>query len=260
MNAEVIITRRNAVLGGTTLAAASAFGTGSSIGQGTAPASAQAAANTATSSSPYSFERGFPTQDTVTRAYDDADLNRAIQAYRFFYPNVSVYGLLAGFEPLGAKYNQTAVVLEGLPRHVLFTPNSDTPYASIPIDLTTGPVAIELPEGPLLGVANDLNFRWIIDIGLPGPDAGKCGKHLIFPPGYQGQIPPGFYTGQSTTNRLILIVRSLPIGGDIQGALARLNNVKAYPVDQPNAPFTYVNITQQGADATPLKWEDNIEF
>src|SRR5262245_60304013 len=41
---------------------------GSSIGPGTSPASAQAATNTATSSSPYSFERGFPTQDTVTRA------------------------------------------------------------------------------------------------------------------------------------------------------------------------------------------------
>src|SRR5262245_31813987 len=169
--------------------------------------------------SPYQFMGGFPTHDTVKRASVADELNRAVQSYRFFYPNVSVYWLLAGFEPLGAKYNQTAVVLEGLPRHILFTPNSDTPYASIPIDLSAGPVAIELPEGPLLGVANDLNFRWIIDIGLPGPDAGKCGKHLIFPPGYQGQIPPGFYTGQSTTNRLILIVRSLPIGGDIQGAL-----------------------------------------
>ena len=146
--------------------------------------------------SPYQFVGGFPTPETVARAYDDADLNRAVQAYRFFYPNVSVYGLLAGFEPLGAKYNQTAVVLEGLPRHVLFTPNSDTPYASIPVDLSVGPVAIELPEGPLLGVANDLNFRWVMDVGLPGPDAGKGGKHLILPPGYTGAVPSGFFTGQ----------------------------------------------------------------
>ena len=259
MNAQVSVTRRNAVLGGTTLATASAFGPGS-IGLGTSPASAQAAADIATSSGPYSFERGFPTQDTVTRAYDDADLNRAIQAYRFFYPNVSVYGLLAGFEPLGAKYNQAAVVLEGLPRHVLFTPNSDTPYGSIPIDLSGGPVAVELPPGPLLGVANDLNFRWVLDVGLPGPDAGKGGKHLILPPGYKGPIPPDFYSAESTTNRLILIVRALPIGGDVQGALARLNSIKAYPLDQPGAVFKYINITDKGADATPLKWEDNIKF
>jgi hypothetical protein len=30
------------------------------------------------------FERGFPVSDTVQKAYDDADLNRAIEAYRFF--------------------------------------------------------------------------------------------------------------------------------------------------------------------------------
>jgi hypothetical protein len=39
---------------------------------------------------PYEFEGGFPTPETVARGYDDADLNRAVQAYRFFYPNVSV--------------------------------------------------------------------------------------------------------------------------------------------------------------------------
>jgi hypothetical protein len=35
------------------------------------------------------FERGYPTPETVEKAYDDADLNRAVQAYRFFYPPVS---------------------------------------------------------------------------------------------------------------------------------------------------------------------------
>jgi hypothetical protein len=35
------------------------------------------------------FERGYPTPETVEKAYDDADSNRAVQAYRFFYPTVS---------------------------------------------------------------------------------------------------------------------------------------------------------------------------
>ena len=38
----------------------------------------------------YAFKGGFPTPETVQQAYDDADLNRAIQAYRFFYPTVSI--------------------------------------------------------------------------------------------------------------------------------------------------------------------------
>ena len=37
----------------------------------------------------YEFEGGFPTPETIQRAYDDADLVRAITAYRFFYPSVS---------------------------------------------------------------------------------------------------------------------------------------------------------------------------
>jgi len=168
MNSRLTISRRNLLVGAVTLAAA--FLLGSNLSPS---ANAQSSGV-----SPYSFERGFP---TIARAYDDADLNRAVQAYRFFYPNVSVYGLLAGFEPLGAKYNQTAVVLEGLPRHVLFTPNSDTPYASIPIDLTAGPIAIDLPEGPLLGVANDLNFRWVMDVGLPGRMPVKVASILFCP-------------------------------------------------------------------------------
>jgi hypothetical protein len=40
----------------------------------------------------YVTEHGFPTAEMAERAYDDADLNRAIQAYRFFYPTVSGRG------------------------------------------------------------------------------------------------------------------------------------------------------------------------
>src|SRR5262245_49936673 len=94
MNANVKITRRNTLIGATTLAAVSTLRSETPLGQGSSPASAQSAANVSTSN-PYTFAGGFPTQDTVTRACDDADLNRAVQAYRFFYPNVSVYGLLA---------------------------------------------------------------------------------------------------------------------------------------------------------------------
>jgi hypothetical protein len=34
----------------------------------------------------YAFEGGFPTAETIVQAHDEADLNRAIQAYRFFSP------------------------------------------------------------------------------------------------------------------------------------------------------------------------------
>lgn len=44
----------------------------------------------------YEFVGGYPTQMTIQKVYDDADLNRAIQAYKFFYPTVSKAAICLG--------------------------------------------------------------------------------------------------------------------------------------------------------------------
>jgi hypothetical protein len=46
----------------------------------------------------YTFDKGHPSKETVQRAYDDADLARAIQAYKFFYPTVSGAAIVKGNE------------------------------------------------------------------------------------------------------------------------------------------------------------------
>ena len=51
----------------------------------------------------YSFERGVRVGETAKRAYDDADLNRAVEAYRFFYPTVSGEALLRGMRGSGSR-------------------------------------------------------------------------------------------------------------------------------------------------------------
>src|ERR1700744_5305715 len=48
------------------------------------------------SSADYKFLNGYPTAETVQKAYDEADLNRAIQVYRFFYPSVSIMATWKG--------------------------------------------------------------------------------------------------------------------------------------------------------------------
>jgi hypothetical protein len=30
-------------------------------------------------------------------------------------------------------------------------------------------------------------------MGLTGPDRGKGGKYLVLPPGYEGDVPDGYY-------------------------------------------------------------------
>lgn len=97
----------------------------------------------------YEFKGGFPTPETVQKAYDDADLSRAIEAYKFFYPTVSIVGTWKGNIHAGVAPNKTVLVMRGSPAQVVFTPNSDTPYAGATIDLSTGPVVVELPPGPL---------------------------------------------------------------------------------------------------------------
>jgi len=70
-------------------------------------------------------------------ACDEADLNRAIEAYCFFYPSVSIEGMFAAFEEFAPINNKTFFFLEGKPNQILFTPNSHTPYAALPLTCTT---------------------------------------------------------------------------------------------------------------------------
>jgi len=212
--------------------------------------------------SPNTVEPGHHTAETVQKANDDADLNSAIRAYRFFYWQVSMAGLFRGFESYGPIENKTFFVREGNPSQEFSTPNSDAPYAALPLDLHGGPITLELPPGPLTGIVNDHNFRWVMDVGLPGPDAGRGGRHLILPPDYKGKIPSGYYVGASTTFRVFLIIRSRPLGGDMRGALARIKTVKIRPLNRPHdwTPNKWIKVTERSFDATSRAWETNINF
>src|SRR5947199_3481468 len=178
----------------------------------------------------YAFVGGYPTRETVQNAYDDADLNRAIQAYRFFFPTVSGLAIYEGNEASGLVPNQIFGILDTQPKHLCLTPNSDTPYGPMLIDLRIGGMVVELPAGPLSGMAMDINQRWIGDIGLPGPDAGNGGAHLFLPPKFSGDVPTDHHVWHSTSNRLIIGVRSIPVDGDVHAAMDRLRAIEVRPL------------------------------
>jgi hypothetical protein len=248
------VTRRNALFGATSLAAAPALGSVSPISIAPSAANAQTV--------PVGFRGGFPAPEIARRLYDEADLNRAILAYKFFYPNISMAGLAAAFEKFAPVENKAFFMLSGSPKQILFTPNSDTPYAALPLDLRAGPITVELPAGPLIGVANDGNFRWVMDMGVPGPDAGKGGKHILLPPEWKGDTPQGYYIGQSSTYRVFLIIRSLPQGADMEGAIARIRTVKVRPLTPPAgwSEPTWTDVSDRSFDATPITWEKTLRF
>ena len=69
---------------------------------------------------------GFPTAETVQRAYDDADLNRAVQAYRFFSPRCRAWRSFG--DPKRQEGDERVFgTLETEPEQLGFTLNSDTP-------------------------------------------------------------------------------------------------------------------------------------
>jgi hypothetical protein len=101
-----------------------------------------------------------------------------------------------------------------------------------------------------------------MDMGLPGPDAGKGGKHLILPPGYKGDIPEGFFTGTATTNRVILMLRALPPEGNMQAAIDKLKTVKVYPLNRADdwPQPKWIPIGDKPEDFTAFRLENKLDF
>ena len=210
------------------------------------------------------FERGYPDAQSARCAYDDADLTRAIDAYRFFYPTVSGAAIVEGDLNCGLVPNKVFGVMHSTPDQLLFTTNSDTPYGPLLLDLHIGPIVIELAPGPLIVCSIDVNQRWVADMGLPGPDGGKGGKHILVPPGHDGALPSGegIYVHEASSNLQIVGIRALPINGDLDGAKKLITTVKVYPLD----PATewrepeWIDLTGVKQDGTPVAYERSLKF
>lgn len=211
---------------------------------------------------PYQFERGYPSGDTAQRARDDADFQRAMTAYRFWYPTVSAEGIFNGNRSVGIEDGKAWGIAAAGPRQIGFTLNSDTPYGSAVIDLSNGPMVIELPPGAFIGLVNDHHQGWVLDMGIPGPDAGKGGKHLILPPDYRGKVPAGYFVGRSRSVKNMGALRALPAGGNVGAAMNALRAVKIYPLASAGKPqpLKVVDTTAMKMDSSSLRWEDNIQF
>jgi hypothetical protein len=62
--------------------------------------------------------RGFPPEAEAARLRDDADFERAITAYRFWYPTVSAEGIFNGNREAGIVDNQRLGIASTGPRQV----------------------------------------------------------------------------------------------------------------------------------------------
>jgi hypothetical protein len=163
------------------------------------------------------FRDGAPSKATLDKVYDHLDFTHAFRAFVDTLQGVSIQALRKGFLDAGVNDNEVILFSELMDAKSLFlTPNADTVYVMSMIDLSKGPMVLEVPPG-LLGAIDDAWFRWVTDTGIPGPDRGQGGKYLIVPPGYSGELPEGgYYVARSRTyihwwfGRLFLTNKSDP--------------------------------------------------
>jgi hypothetical protein len=86
--------------------------------------------------------------------------------------------------------DQAAGIFEGRvdSRVLALTPNTQTVTLTTNFDLSkTGPMVVEVPPG-VLGLADDAWMRYVVDMGIAGPDKGKGGKYVFLPPVIKGQL------------------------------------------------------------------------
>src|SRR5512147_1168463 len=148
------------------------------------------------------FFDGFPDNPSVEKLYDNLDFQRAVQAYLLGLAPVSQLANRKGILEVG-PVNKTVPIFEQMmnARSIFLTPNNNTPYTWFWLDLRKGPLVLEVPP-KVLGLINDMWYRWSGDLGITGPDRGAGGKYLFLPPGYKGDVPQGYHVVRPATNSI----------------------------------------------------------
>lgn len=194
------------------------------------------------------FQGGVPDQASTDRIYDNLDFQRAVQAYLLALPVVNQMANRAGILAMGPA-NTTVPIWEQLvdSRTVELTANDNTPYTWFWIDLRKGPLVVEAPP-KVLGLVNDVWYRWAGDIGFTGPDRGEGGKFLILPPGYQGEVPSGYHIIRPGSLSVWVAWRSFVVDGSPAPGVELVKKMtKVYPLGQSAAstPMNFVDMSRK---------------
>lgn len=163
------------------------------------------------------FVDGVPTTETAQRVYDNLDFLRGVEVFLNFIPAASVEAIRLGNAELGASKSNQAVIFDELldSNPLLLTGNTDTVYCLATLDLQAdGPTVVEVPPGSGPGTVDDAFFRFVVDMGAPGPDKGKGGKYLIVPADYTGELPKdGYFVARSPSYVNLLVLRGFLVDG-----------------------------------------------
>jgi len=206
----------------------------------------------------FEYVGGYPTEATIEKAYEQLDIQRGTQAYidfmslasqnAIFESTINDYGLTkAGDVGIYTEPGNGKVGALGL------TYNTESIYSTAFTDLKAdGPTVIETPPN-VLGIVDDGWMRYITDLGNAGPDKGKGGKYLLLPPGYDGDVPDGYFVFECPTYRNWVMVRGFVQNtGTGDDAIAYYKeNFKIYPLATgPREDAKYESLSFKGGNTT----------
>ncbi len=187
------------------------------------------------------FFDGVPRPTTVTAVYDALDLMRGIEVFLNCVPGASLVAMRRGFRASGVTSGRVIGLTD--PRansgSLFLTPNTETTYGSTFLDLREwGPTVIEAPPESLC-VVDDFWFRYVADMGIAGPDRGAGGKYLFLPPGYEGDVPDGYFTYECPTFTNWVVLRAL-------GGVPAMKQTRIYPLAEAGAPGenVFINLAE----------------
>lgn len=177
------------------------------------------------------FFDGLPLPETVATAYDALDLMRAIEVFLNAVPGASLVAFRKGLRAAGVTSARQIGITEprATSKALYLTPNTETTYGVTMLDLKAwGPTVIEAPPQSLC-VVDDFWFRYVADMGIAGPDRGAGGRYLFLPPGYDGEVPDGFFTYRTPTYTNFVVLRAL-------GGVPAMKLTRIYPLAQTENP------------------------
>jgi hypothetical protein len=190
---------------------------------------------------------GFPDKATAEKLWDNLDFQRAVQAYLLAIPAAGQVVSRNAANTLG-PINQTVPIWEQLTdaRTIGLTFNDNTVYTLPWVSLKDGPIVVELPP-KVLGAIQSMWLLWVTDWGITGPDKGKGGKYLLLPPGYEGEVPEGYYVVKSPTYNVWIPYRIYQEDGSPKPGVEQTKKMlKIYPLADASKPapaLKYVNLS-----------------
>jgi hypothetical protein len=186
---------------------------------------------------------------------------RAFEAVMWALPVADTYAPRRAGNELGISPS-ALFITEQRPTGKLWivTCNAQSPYVFGDLTTRNCPIVFEVPptgdKAKFSGSIVDLWWLPLEDIGPDGADAGKGGKYLVLPPGYEGQVPDGYFVLRSRTYSINMLLRALPADhgdGGWAAAVAYARTLKIYPLAEAAAPkpVAFADVSRKPFPGTP---------